>query len=450
MGWRREALPTVSAAILAAALATGCGGVGSGGGGGDAGDRSLTTMGFGLPDEHATARVDAYKKAYPDVKVQINEGAFDEQQFLSAVASGSPPDVVYLDRDKIGSYAARGALQPMDSCVNDEHVDLSQYRDAALTQVKYNGKVYGIPEFATVRVLIVNNKAASAAGVDPTKLSSTDWPALQRASAAMAKNSGGKLSRIGVDPRLPETLPLWAKANGADLLSADGKTAHLDDPKVVEALRFAAGLVTSQASFAKFNAFKDNWDFFGAKNEYAADQVGAMPIDSWYVNTIASNSPDAQVTVVPFTDRQGQPLSYSNGQAWALPKGSKHPAEACRFAKTMTATATWIEAAKARKAGLAKENKPYTGTFTANKAADQEIFDNLVDPKGNKILEQGIQVVLSLQDKAVTMPPSAAAAEVQQAYQGAVSRVLSGKQDAQAALKQAQTEATAALQRATR
>jgi multiple sugar transport system substrate-binding protein len=448
MGWRRAGLPAVFAGLLG--LAAGCGGVGSGGGGTQGGQQSLTTMGFGLPDEHATARVDAFKKAYPDVKLKINEGAFDEQQFLSAVASGSPPDIVYLDRDKIGSYAARGALQPMDSCVSDQHIDLAQYRQSAVSQVKFDGKLYGIPEFATVRVLIINNKAARAAGLDPARLSTSDWSALGQASSKMAKSSGGKISRIGVDPRLPETLPLWAKANGVDLLSPDGKTAHLDDPKVAEALRFAAGLITAQAPAPKFSAFRDSWDFFGAKNEYASDQVGAMPIDSWYVNTIASNSPDADVTIAPITDRQGQPLTYANGQAWALPKGSKHPTQACQFAKTMTATATWIEAAKARKAALAKDGKPYTGTFTANVAADQQIFGQLVDPKGNKILQQGIQVVLSLQDKAVTMPPSAAAAEVQQAYQDAVSRVLSGKQDARAALSQAQSEATAALRRAGR
>jgi multiple sugar transport system substrate-binding protein len=428
-------------------IAAACGGVGSSGGEA-AGKKAVTTMGFGLPDEHATARVAAFKKAFPDVAVTINEGAFDEQQFLSAVASGNPPDIVYLDRNKIGTYAARGALQPMDSCVSDQKIDLSQYRDSAVAQVRFDGKVYGIPEFATVRVMIVNNAAARAAGVDPAALSSTDWTALQQASAKMADTAGGKIRRVGVDPRLPETLPLWAKANGVDLISADGKTAHLNDPKVAEALQYAAGLATSQAPWSRFKAFRDSWDFFGAKNEYAADQVGAMPIDSWYINTLADVSPATDITIAPFTDRQGRPLTYVSGQAWALPKGSKHPAEACEFARTMTATDTWIAAAKARKAALAAKGKPYTGTFTANKAADEQIFSQLVDAGNSKILRQGIQVVLSLQDKAVTMPPSAAAAEIQTAYEGAVGRVLAGKQNAQQALDQAQREAEKALAQA--
>ncbi|GGL55706.1 hypothetical protein [Planomonospora parontospora] len=97
---------TVTAALLAAAL-TACGGVGANDGE-KGGAVSLTTMGFGLPDEIATVRVDAFRKAHPGTALTINQGQFDEQAFLSAVAGGNPPDVVYLGRDRIGSYAARG------------------------------------------------------------------------------------------------------------------------------------------------------------------------------------------------------------------------------------------------------------------------------------------------------------------------------------------------------
>jgi multiple sugar transport system substrate-binding protein len=75
---------------------------------------TLSTFGFSLQDEIATTRVDTFKKAYPQVQVKVTEGGFDEQQFLSAVASGAPPDLVYVDREIIGTYAARGAIQPLD------------------------------------------------------------------------------------------------------------------------------------------------------------------------------------------------------------------------------------------------------------------------------------------------------------------------------------------------
>ncbi len=44
--------------------------------------------GFGGEDEVGTSRVAAFKAAAPGVKVTINKGDFDAQQFLTAVSSG--------------------------------------------------------------------------------------------------------------------------------------------------------------------------------------------------------------------------------------------------------------------------------------------------------------------------------------------------------------------------
>jgi multiple sugar transport system substrate-binding protein len=137
------------------------------GGGGGTVSGALSTFGFSLQDKIATTRVDAFKKAYPQVQVKVTEGGFDEQHFLSAVASGTPPDLVYVDREIIGTYAARGAVQPLDDCIASAQIDMGQFRPAATRQVTVDGKVYGIPEFYSVRVLMINNKAVRTAGMTP-------------------------------------------------------------------------------------------------------------------------------------------------------------------------------------------------------------------------------------------------------------------------------------------
>jgi multiple sugar transport system substrate-binding protein len=204
---------------------------------------TLSTFGFSLPDEIATTRVDTFKKAYPKVQVKITEGGFDEQQFLSAVASGNPPDLVYLDREIIGTYAARGAIQPLDDCVSSAKIDMSQYRPAAVQQVTVDGKVYGIPEFYSVRVMMINNQAVKEAGMTPADVTTNDWSKLAPMAQKLTVTKGDKLQRIGFDPKIPEFLPMWVKANGGAMLSDDGKTAQLNDPKVVEALATTAGIV---------------------------------------------------------------------------------------------------------------------------------------------------------------------------------------------------------------
>ncbi len=442
---RRTALAATLAALLAL---TACGGVGSSDS--DGGSKSISTMGFGLPDENATARVDAFKKAHSDIKVKINEGGFDQQQFLSAVASGSPPDVVYMERNYIGTYAASGAIQPLDSCVKSENVDLGNFRESAVDQVTYQDKVYGLPDFAIVRVLLVNNTAVKQAGLRPDDVSTTDWTKLAQTSARLAKVSGGKPTRIGFDPKIPEFLPMWVRANGGQLISDDGKSVSMDDPKVVEALTFTANLIKAQGGWANFKAFRDSFDVFGAKNEYAQNQIGASPWENWRINALADASPNVDLGVTPFTDRQGEPISLVTGLAWAIPKGAKHVDEACSFIASMTSTDSWVAAARARKAAVEKKGGVYTGTFTGNKEADDKIFSDVYQPGKSKLIDAGVEVARSIQDTAFALPASPAGQEINAAMEAAVNRVLTGRQTPAQALRQAQAEATQALQKASK
>jgi multiple sugar transport system substrate-binding protein len=450
VGRRLAALVAVLSLVV-----VGCGGVGGGGGdeqpqtgGGGSISGTLSTFGFSLPDEIATTRVDTFKKAYPQVQVKITEGGFDEQQFLSAVASGAPPDLVYVDREIIGTYAARGAIQPLDDCVSQAQIDMGQYRPAAVQQVTVDGKVYGIPEFYSVRVMMTNNKAVKEAGLSPSDVDTTDWSKLPGLAQKLTVTKGGKLQRIGFDPKIPEFLPMWVKANGGALLSDDGKTAQLNDPKVVEALTTTAGIVQADGGWNKLKSLRDSFDFFGAKNQFAKDQLGAFPMEDWYLNVLAEASPDVDISVTPFKDRQGNPITFVTGSAWAIPKGAKNPAAACRFAKTMTEAGTWVAAAKARSAARAKKNLPFTGLYSGNKVADEQVFSQVYKPSGNAKFDDAVQTVLGVQDVAFATPPSPAGAEFQKAWQDAVNRVLAGQMKPDAALERAQREAQAALDKA--
>ncbi|MEU0078716.1 extracellular solute-binding protein [Micromonospora tulbaghiae] len=438
------------AGVLTLAI-SGCGGVGGGGdsgGGGAEGSGALSTMGFSLSDEIATTRVDAFKRDHGDVRLTITEGAFDEQQFLSAVASGNPPDLVYMDRKLIGTYAERGSIQPLTDCVEKQRIDMAEYRQSAREQVTLDGTVYGIPEFSQVRVLYLNEALLKRAGLGADDVNLADWASLPALNARLAAVSGGRLSRIGIDPKIPEFLPMWAKANGADMISADGTRANLTDPKVVEALTTGVGLIQAQGGWGKFKSFRDTFDFFGAQNPLAKNQIAAWPMEEWFLNQAAKNSPDAELVVKPFVDRQGKPLSLSSGQAWVITKGAKNPEAACAFVKQMTATETWLAAARARAEARKAANLPFTGLWTGNTTADKKIFDEVYKPTGNKRFDDAVQTIRQAQDAAFAMPASPAGAEFDKAWTDAVNRVLSGQEQPAQALDRAQREATAALDKA--
>ena len=405
----------------------------------------LSVLGFGLGDEIASVRVDQFREQYPDVTLNLSEGSLDRQQLLTAVVSGNPPDLIYTNRDDLSTYATRGAIVPLDECVASMDIDLSQYRETALDQVTVGDQVYGIPEFFNTIVLILNNDALEEAGVTPDDVSTTDWDQLAEVNQQLTKVEDGQLERIGFDPKLPGFFPLWVRANGGQLLSDDGRTAMINSPEAVEALAYTVGLLEAAGGNQEVSAFRDTWDSFGADNEYVADQLGAKPMEQWYVNVLADTSPDVNITVKPFTDRQGDPLTFATGNTWAIPRGANNSEAACAFMKTMTDPASWAAAAQTRADQRAADGQTFTGVYTANKPADDQIFGTIFQPSGNEAFDNAVNVILETQENAFAIPSNPAGAEFRQAWEDAVNRVLNGEQGAQEALDQAQGEAQEAL-----
>ena len=206
--WKRL-LPLVGViavgGVVAATLATG------------ASSRSAATLkiyGFGPGDEIANTRADMAERAVGG-SVDNPRGGFNDQQFLASLASGDVPDVVYLDRYKVAQYAAKGAFQPLTSCIKSKKINMKQFNKPIVQEVTYKRKVYGIPEFTNPRTVIVDNHVVRSAGLKITDLNTNNWSRLARANKKMLKREGGKVTRIGFDPKLPEFFPLWAQANGA-------------------------------------------------------------------------------------------------------------------------------------------------------------------------------------------------------------------------------------------
>ncbi|NUR91292.1 MAG: ABC transporter substrate-binding protein [Nonomuraea sp.] len=407
---------------------------------------TMTVMGFGAGDEIGATRVAKAKAALGGADVKLVEGDLDIQQFLSSVAAGDPPDIIYANRDQIGTFASRGAIVPLTACVQGEQIDTSMYNKDALAQVSFGGEVWAIPEFNQVQITMANTDLLKAAGLTVADVNGSNWDKVTEAAKKLVKAPGGKLKVIGYDSKLPEFLPLWAKANGADLLSADGKTAQLNSPQVVKALEFAVGIYDAQGGFAKVKAVRDSADFFGKGNQFAKDELGAMPMEQWYVNVLNDVSPKAPLAFDTFRTPQGEPLAYSSGSAWAIPKGSKQAGAACRFAKTMTLVDSWTAAAQARLDKRKSEGKPFTGVLTGNVKADAEIEKMLTS--GGEPWDAGVKAFYEANKHTFSLPANPADKEFKDAWQGAVNRVLNGQDEPQQALDKAQRDAQAALDKA--
>jgi len=402
-------------------------------------------------DVVARSRVDFTAEQYPDLSPTFSEGGFEAAGFLTALQSDDPPDVVRITRNDFGTYVASGRIQPLDECIGQAGVDTSIYREAAMQQLTSDGTVYGLPDFFDTAVWMGATSEFEEDGVDP-ELDWSDWDAIAAANEQLLTGQGSGLEEIGIDPKVSgdySFFSLWVYANGGQLLSDDGLESLLDTPEVLEALEFTKGIIEAHGTTSEFLDFRNsvelNGDFFGAPNQFDLGTEAAFPMQQWYLNVAAENSPDTELTVSPFLTREGDPITFQDGQGWAIVEGTDNPDGACAFITSMVATDAWVTAAETRQAQRAEEELPFTGVYSGNSEADEIIFGELVDLSDSPVFDAAVQAVLEAQESAYAIPASPASEEFRQIVVDAVDQALTGAASPEEALQAADQEAQDAI-----
>lgn len=409
----------------------------------------LRIMGFSDPDDVGKTRWDIAAKKISPATINPSTGSFDIQAFMASNAANNAPDLIYVQRDQVNDLATLGALEPLDSCIAGESIPINELNKNAVAQTKFSGKTYGIPEFNQVQLTMANSDLLSKNGLTLNDVNGSSWDKIAAANKKLAKVDGGKLETIGYDPKLPEFLPLWAKANGADLISKDGKKAQLNNPKVVQALTFATSLLKDNGGWAKVKSLRDSADMFGEGNQFVKNQLGAMNMEQWYIDVLNSTTPNAPVAFSPFVSKvTGKPIAFGTGSAWAIPSKAKNKTAACRFIKSMVSVDSWMAAAKARAATRKKAGQPFVGLLTANTVADKKIRETYVKPTGNQKWDEAIKAQYEANDNIFFVAPNPASEEFKKAWQDAANRVLAGQMKPKQSLDKAQQDAQSALDKA--
>jgi multiple sugar transport system substrate-binding protein len=287
------------------------------------------------------------------------------------------------------------------------------------------------------------------AGLKPSDISTSDWNGLLAATRKLTAASGGKPTEIGFDSKVEALFPLWAKANGGAIVSADGTKAELNSPQDIAALAFTKQLVDAQGGGNKFYSFRNTLNYFGNNNPIATDQLAATVFQDWFYQVLGSTTPKVKVTAVPFTTRGGKPIDFVDGQVWAIPKGAKNPAAACKWAQVMTQASTWTAAAKERMALYKRQHYVFTGLQTGNQAADTAIAALFkAQTPASSPWYQPVLETYNVEKDSFTVPVSAASEAVAHAWEQAVQSVVEGHASPAQALNQAQNQAQSAIDQA--
>lgn len=221
----------------------------------------------------------------PQSGIQVNFNILSESDTLLFSASGgNPPDVVLGLGNTIPiDYGVRGALTDLAGLDGFDET-AAQFSDSAMTQVTYEGKVYGLPITETFPIMFYRNDILDSIGVKPPET----WDEVYRIIAQLQERNL---------EMAPPTLDML-------VLQAGGQ--YYDDKRMYCALDSAVGI----DAFTRYTDYFTHYGLPQFYDFYNRMRTGEMPIgisDYSMYNTLAVAAPEIKglwnVAPVPGTRR---------------------------------------------------------------------------------------------------------------------------------------------------
>ncbi|MBB4187737.1 multiple sugar transport system substrate-binding protein [Sinorhizobium terangae] len=265
--------------------------------------------------------VEAYNASHEN-QVAMTEVPFSElvQKYATAIAGGQAPDALSLDLIYTPAFAAAGQLEdltdwakalPYFNSLSPSHVKLGTYQD----------RIYGLPLSVETSIFAWNKDLYKRAGLDPEK-APTSWEEIE-ANAEKIRALGDDIygfyfSGGGCGGCMIFTFTPLVWGSGADILSADGKTATLDTPEMRKAVDIYRSMVKKDLVPAS-SASDNGVNFLTFTN----GKIGQQSIGAFAIGTLVTENPDINFGVTLIPGVNGGTSSFAGGDNFVITKGTK-------------------------------------------------------------------------------------------------------------------------------
>jgi len=364
-----------------------------------------------------------FEASHPNIKINWSPIPGDYPTKMRAnVASGTVPDVFYLQPGMSSEYIGAGKLLNLSPYMARDGVKASDYYSALTNPfVCTNGQVFGLPKDWNSLGVFYNKQMFQAAGLSAPTASWT-WDDLKADAQKLTKNPGAPNSVYGIV--LSADASRWGAfllANGGSVLDKNGTKATFNDQTGVSALDFYASFLKNKTGALPTTVGAPwNGDAFGK-------QRAAMVIEGgWLIPYMTTTYPNVQYGIVPLPMSPGgkrADLTFTN--AWAAYSGTKHPDAAWQLVKYMTGSTVQSSQLNAGFALPTLQSLANASYFTSHPDV-KVLFD---------AASYSYADYYGPQDSAIHTDLATA-----------IQEVMLGKQDAQTALNNAATQVNTSLQ----
>jgi len=193
--------------------------------------------------------VDEFHKEYPDINVEpVFAGNYADTltKSLTAARGGQPPQVVVAAASDTFTLIDEDAVVPLEDVITDADKPwLDGFMAPFMSNIKIDGKTWGVPFQRSVQVLLYNKDKFKEAGLNPDQ-GPANWDELVEAAKKLTVSENGTTSQWGV--LIPSGYTARWYFNGlsipagADLTNDAGTEVNLASPESISAMQFLADL----------------------------------------------------------------------------------------------------------------------------------------------------------------------------------------------------------------
>lgn len=270
--------------------------------------------------------INDFETQNPDIKIKWIDVPFSEgeKRTLASVLSDNPPDLINLNPDFSILLAERGALQE----IPEEHA--KQFNKSIINSLKYDGKLYSIPWYATSAITIYNKDLLAKAGAPLPKT----YDDITKIAPSIKQKTGAYV----LLPNITENDTMLRILNKYGISSKNINTEISVEVFDLFKNLYENGLIPKESVTQTHRE---------ALEKYMAEQIVFFQAGANFLNMIKENAPStfAKTDVTnQLTGKFGQnDFSLMN---FVIPARARHKDEALKFALFLTNNENQLELAK--------------------------------------------------------------------------------------------------------
>lgn len=275
----------------------------------------------------------AFEDSHPDIGIKAVFAANDttgNAKFFTAVASGAPPDVTWVDGPQVAEWAARGTLEPLDERINGAGITAEDYWTPSWNQCLYNGKTWALTLTSDANFGFYWNKGIfEEAGLDPEKAPAT-IEEMDAANEKIAKVTDGRIDRLGFIPWIvygsSNSMFTWGWVFGGEFFDAANNKITANNANNIKALDWMSAFAKKYDATQISGFIPGLTGPGGETGPFTTRKVAMTPGGPWEIPTLKTYAPDLEygITFMPQGPGAEPNQSWVGGWTVGMPKGAKN------------------------------------------------------------------------------------------------------------------------------